>query len=83
MQIFSTLNGLNSESAHKMLRDVSMDSLEKLYCESVEFKKRWPRARQHISDELNRRTSEAIKIIDMEHCAALDLEENVAAKGGK
>lgn len=76
-QIFSTLNGLNSESAHHMLKDISMDNLEKIYCESVEFKKRWPKARQHLSDELNRRTSEAIEMIDVEHCSALELE-NVA-----
>ena len=81
-KIFSTLNRLNCDSAHNMLKDISNDALERLYCESVEFKKRWPKAREHISDELNRRKSEQIEMIDMEHCAALD-KENVAAKGGK
>ena len=80
MRIFQTLQGLNSEKAHIMLRGISMKNLEKLYFESVEYKKKWPKARQHISDELNLRTSEHIEEIDMEHCAALDQQENVAAK---
>ena len=67
------------ETSHKVLRDIEIKDLEKLYLECVEHKKKYKRAYNNILNEINQRTSESIEVIDMEHCAALD-QENVAAK---
>ena len=79
MILIRHLDTQDYEISHKVLRDVEIKDLEKLYVECVKYKKKYKRAYNNILNELNHRTSESIEVIDMEHCAALD-QENVAAK---
>jgi len=78
MILIRHLDTQDYDTSHKVLRDVEIKDLEKLYLECVEYKKKYKRAYNNILNEINQRTSEEIEVVDMEHCAALD--ENVAAK---
>ena len=77
MQVLRTLEHLNSDSAHNLLKDIDDKNIKSLYCEVVEMKRHYKRAYAHLNEEMNKRTSENISRGDSEHLSALD-KENVA-----